>query len=256
VATPPLPDVDRVVAALAEAVRRRHAAIPGSWRSEHAGVVAAVGGLPIATMNTIRLRSPDVDPEQVAAVLDQVAATGLPHCLELRPGDRHLADLARARGMVLDEVVPLMAAVTAPVAHPWPDGLTVHRLEPAQAPLHVAVAAAGLGVDPGLLDRYCTPAFLATPGLAAYVGEVDGQLVTTCTALRQEGAVGVFDVATPPPFRRRGYAAAVTARAAADGLAAGCSFAWLQSSPMASGVYQAIGFATLERWDCWFSRPG
>jgi hypothetical protein len=43
----------------------------------------------------------------------------------------------------------------------------------------------------------------------------------------------------------------VTARAAADGFAAGATWAWLQSSTTGYHVYEALGFRTLERWLCW-----
>jgi hypothetical protein len=37
----------------------------------------------------------------------------------------------------------------------------------------------------------------------------------------------------------------------ADGLAAGASWAWLQSSAAGYRVYEALGFETVERWRCW-----
>jgi hypothetical protein len=43
----------------------------------------------------------------------------------------------------------------------------------------------------------------------------------------------------------------VTARAVADGLAAGAQFAWLQSSAAGYGVYERLGFTTSETWRCW-----
>jgi predicted GNAT family acetyltransferase len=63
--------------------------------------------------------------------------------------------------------------------------------------------------------------------------------------------VGVFNVATPPEHRRRGYGAAITARVVSDGLAAGARWAWLQSSPAGYRVYEELGFRTLERWLAW-----
>jgi N-acetylglutamate synthase len=66
-----------------------------------------------------------------------------------------------------------------------------------------------------------------------------------------EDHVGVFNVATPSRHRRRGYGAAVTARVVADGVAAGASWAWLQSSPSGYAIYERLGFRTLERWLTW-----
>ena len=55
------------------------------------------------------------------------------------------------------------------------------------------------------------------------------------------------------PLRSRGYAAAVTARAVADGLSGGAEWAWLRSSPAGYPVYTRLGFKTVERWSSWVS---
>jgi hypothetical protein len=68
------------------------------------------------------------------------------------------------------------------------------------------------------------------------------------------GCTGVFSVATPPAHRRRGYGAALTARAVTDGLAAGAAWAWLQSSPPGYGIYARLGFRTVETRACWIAR--
>lgn len=65
--------------------------------------------------------------------------------------------------------------------------------------------------------------------------------------------MGIFTVATLQPHRQRGYGAAVTARAANDGLLSGATWVWLQSSEVGYGVYEHLGFRTLERWPCWVS---
>ena len=56
------------------------------------------------------------------------------------------------------------------------------------------------------------------------------------------GTVGVYNVATVEDARRRGYGAAVTRRAIADGVTRGATVAILQSSDMGRPVYAAMGF--------------
>ena len=85
------------------------------------------------------------------------------------------------------------------------------------------------------------------------MGEADGHPVTTGIGVTLGAFVGIFNVATPPAHRRRGYGAAVTARAVSDGLAAGASWSWLQSSPPGYQVYQRLGFRTVESWHTWLS---
>jgi predicted GNAT family acetyltransferase len=82
-------------------------------------------------------------------------------------------------------------------------------------------------------------------------------VVTTGLGVTIDTSVGIFNIATPPEFRRRGYGAAVTARAITDGLEAGATWAWLQSSAIGLRVYEALGFRTSEEWTCWQSpEPG
>jgi predicted GNAT family acetyltransferase len=81
-----------------------------------------------------------------------------------------------------------------------------------------------------------------------YVGRVGGEIVSTALAFTVDGATGVFDVATPPAHRGRGYGAALTARVARDGLAAGSELAYLQSSDVGYGVYRGLGFRDVEQY--------
>lgn len=59
--------------------------------------------------------------------------------------------------------------------------------------------------------------------------------------------------ATPPENRGHGYGAAITARAVRDGFTSGARFAWLHSSPEGFGVYEKLGFRTVEEWGPWIS---
>lgn len=73
------------------------------------GVLGAVTAAPVPEMNGVWLRSTRAEPRVVEEVLDRVAASGLPHCLQSRPGaDAGIAGLAAARGMTAAGEVPLM----------------------------------------------------------------------------------------------------------------------------------------------------
>jgi predicted GNAT family acetyltransferase len=77
---------------------------------------------------------------------------------------------------------------------------------------------------------------------------VASEPVTTGLGLTIGTYVAIFSIATPPIHRGNGYAAAVTARAAADGLSAGADWAWLQASQDGLPVYERLGIRTLEAW--------
>ena len=217
-----------VAAALAETWRHLSSALPGAWALREGGAIAWVSGVGLPTLNGVWAERADTDPGTVAGLLDRVHATGLPYCLQLRPG-------------------------ASPVSAGQLPGLTLRELSPEQVGLHIRVAAAGFEAPEEPFVQLMTPDVLRLPGVRCYLGETGGQAVTTGIGATVGGCTGVFSVATPPAHRRRGYGAALTARAVTDGLAAGAAWAWLQSSPPGYGIYARLGFRTVETWDCWIA---
>jgi GNAT superfamily N-acetyltransferase len=158
--------------------------------------------------------------------------------------------------MVADEPIPLMVLDDpGRLAEPGAGaaGLTVRELRPDEAEEHIAVAAPAFAAPPDLFRGLITPDVLDAPGLRAYLASVDGEPVATGLGVAVEDGVGVFNVATVPGHRRRGYGAAVTAAAIRGGVADGARWAWLQSTPVGYGVYERLGFRTVDRWPCWVS---
>jgi N-acetylglutamate synthase len=247
-------DADVVAAALASTWEHLTRAAPDAWVARDGGAIAWVSGVGLATLNGVWSEHADPEPAAVAGLLDRVKATGLPYCLELRPGaSPELDGLAAARVMTLEEELPLMLMEdpAAVMRVPQPPGLKLRKLSPAQASLHAGVAAAGFEAPEDFFVRLVTPDLLRLSGVRCYLGEVNGELVTTGIGITLGRFVGVFGVATPPAQRRRGYGAAVTARAIIDGLAAGATWSWLQSSPPGYATYARLGFRTIENWRRW-----
>jgi hypothetical protein len=209
--------------------------------------------VPVAGLNGVVVDRVDADLKDVESLLDAVADTGLPYFLEARSGcGPPLADLAAERGMVRGGDLPLMALDGADdLPDAWPDGLRVRRLAPDEAQLHADVAAAGFEAPPEIFRQLMTPAVLNLAGMCCYIGEVDGQSVSTGYGLTIGDFVGIFNVATPPSERRRGYGAAITVRAVRDGMADGARWAWLQASPAGVPMYERLGFQTIEAWHQW-----
>jgi len=231
--------------------------VPEGWTRSEPGSLAAVTGVAIPTLNGVWVGSEDFDEEVVSRLLDQVASTGLPYCLQVRPtGADKAAGLATAYALTRDDHdIPLM--VLGDLGHlgaaEGRDGLTIRELAPTEADAHARVAAEGFGAPLEAFRQLMTPSILAVSGVRCYLGEVGGQSVTTGLGVTLGSYVAIFNIATPPDHRRRGYGAAITARAAADGLAAGAKWAWLQASPAGYPVYQRLGFRTAEAWPCWLS---
>ncbi len=230
------------------------------WIERGGGVVAGVSGLPIPTLNGLWPTADTMlDPGSMTVLLDRVAAAGVPHCIQARPSTTEPAGrMAAARGMLPEEEIPLMvledpAALGRVISDATASGLEIRKVGPDDAELHADVAARGFGVPTEIFRALVPPAVLRLPGVAAYVGVIGDALVTTALCVTIGDFVGVFNVGTPEEYRRRGFGGAVTAQAARDGLAAGASAAWLQSSAAGYGVYEGLGFRTIERWPCWIS---
>jgi hypothetical protein len=213
----------------------------------------AVGstGLPIPTLNGVWSISADISSQRLLALLDELDPE-LPHCVQL-PVDApaELAPLLTERGMTRIDDIPLMALEA--LADPKPAAVRVRTLGPTEIGLHARVAAAGFGAPEEVFQRLVSPRFAASPAATVVVGEVHGEPVTTGVAVTLRGRTGVFNIATPETERGNGYGAAVTSWLVARGLTSGAHVAWLQSSTSGFGVYERLGFRTVDTWQCWIS---
>lgn len=154
-----------------------------------------------------------------------------------------------ADGWLLSERMPVM--VCAPdrfVTPAVPAGLAIERVRgdsPDDLVLGFLRAQRVAFAD----DSPITPAEVARWRSRAdehfhMAGSLDGAIVGTALCAPIAGGVTeVGGVATPPPYRRRGIAASVTAAAVAAAFAAGAELAWLTAAgPSAQGIYARAGF--------------
>jgi ribosomal protein S18 acetylase RimI-like enzyme len=247
---------DTVAAAVVETFAAMDPAIPGAWMQREGGAFAAYCGIPVPNLNGVFLERSDADPAVVAELMNAISNSGVPHCLMLRPGcSPKLIDLAAQRGMTAVDPVPLMALdeprALANAQHEV--DCIVRRAAPSEAAVMAEISSVAFEMPRELLLQIIGPELLALPGVRAYIGETAGRPVATGVGVTAAGAVGIFNIATVPEGRGRGCGGAVTARAVVDGMGAGASFAWLQSSPLAVPLYQRLGFAYIEDWACFIS---
>ena len=70
----------------------------------------------------------------------------------------------------------------------------------------------------------------------------DGEMVATASLALHAGIAGIYNVATLPKARGKGFASALTAHVAAEARASGATIAALQASEMGLNVYRRLGF--------------
>lgn len=248
------PSADSIARASIDMWRLTVDAIPGAWIDERDGAAAVVTGFPGWGRNGVWTERSDVAPEVVAELLDLVAAEGVPHSLQLRAGaPPELADVARRHGMTFDAEEPWMiledtALLARAVDVP---GLAIRRLDPREGAIHARIAAPAFDERVDVFEVAASEAILSVPGIRCYAGEVNGEAVVTAMGVTHLGTTAVFAVATVPEHRRRGYGAAVTARAVLDGFESGATWAWLQADPGATAVYERLGFRAVEAGAIW-----
>jgi ribosomal protein S18 acetylase RimI-like enzyme len=186
----------------------------------------------------------------LATALEEIEQLGLPASVQVRRGRTpRVEEEAKRLGLTAEEPIPGMVVRADELAAPEVDDLEVVRVETADGLAQaLAVAATGFGAPPDLFAPIYMLEVAALDGIAYYLGRVDGRDVSTSTGYTLGDTVGIFNVATPPEHRGRGYGAALTAQAALAGFANGVELAWLGSSAMGLSVYRRLGFREVETY--------
>jgi ribosomal protein S18 acetylase RimI-like enzyme len=148
--------------------------------------------------------------------------------------DHALQADVKARGYTFDSSTRAMAMAL--------DDITLPRPEIEWLPLAWSDYLHMFALPPGLLggDGHETLRLIAA--------RVDGASVAAAMAFDHDGDCGIYNVGTLEAFRRRGLGTALTALHLHDAAARGCRTASVQSTPMAEGVYRAVGFRDLGRY--------
>jgi GNAT superfamily N-acetyltransferase len=240
----------RVHEALRTMLERIAVALPETRFERRAGYdFLACPDVPIPQFSGVWPMDDEAAPALEGA-LAELEDEGLPYSVQVREGATPaVVDEARRLGLTKEERIPGMALHSVDLASPDVPGLQILSVATADGMAQaLAVAAEGFGAPADLLAPIYMLEFLQLEGAAYYVGRVDGVDVSTAVGFAVDGTAGIFNVATPPEHRGHGYGAALTARAARDGFAAGADLAWLQSSEMGHSIYRRLGFRDVETY--------
>jgi N-acetylglutamate synthase len=205
--------------------------------------------MPFPGLNGLWLDGPDesVSAQEIERAIAEVEAEAMPAWIETRAGDTPASEgIAHGLGFTAEETMPGMVVGREDLMVVPPPTMDIARVrDPERLAVAAEVAAAGFEAPPGIVADLFGPRLAASPAFWFYLAEVDGVPVSTATAWRGDGGVGIFNVATPPVFRGRGYGRAVTARAVQDAFDGGADLAWLQASPLGEPLYRAMGFRSV-----------
>ncbi len=235
---------------------------PGSLVRRRDGVVLLASGLPVRFFNQVSIESGDATPEAVAEAIAALRERGQPFEVHLRRGadDRFRPLMAELALMLPAEADPMPGMGLHPIppsVTPIPDDHEIRQVDNrAGMEDHLRAGALGFGMPEAMLRAIVALDTWQRPDNAVYVGYTDGQPVTTGLGVRTGKTIGVYNIATIESARRRGLGAAITERVAADGAAAGCDVAILQSSPMGRPIYERLGYRTVVEYDGWIEPDG
>jgi ribosomal protein S18 acetylase RimI-like enzyme len=248
------------------------------WLELGSGFMASASELAVPAFNGATVYGPFAS-EELAAALATLDASGLPYCLQARPGVyAEVAALARRYRLQPREPVPLMVCQRPPAPAAAP-GLRIRELAPEEHAVHAAILADAFAAPLELSVALTPPVLLVPDNVWTLVGlltegdgdgrRVDrggggsggggtggdraGHPVATAFIDLHDGVGHLHNVGTRAAYRGRGFGAAISATATRIAFTAGADLVTLLSSPMGLGVYRRIGFHTAEHWSVWES---
>jgi GNAT superfamily N-acetyltransferase len=205
-------------------------------------------GLPAAFFNGVYATGPVDNPDQlIADATAFMAERDVPWLLWVRDGvDDALLDAGRRAGLTDAGGPQAMALPALPEIPPVPDGLEVTVVrDVAGLEVFRDLGARGFEMPREFIDVLAAESMLDDPTIVMVTGSVDHVPVSTALVGLTGNTAGIYNVATPPEHRRRGYGEALTWAAVAEGCRLGCDHSALQASPMGAPIYRRMGYVDL-----------
>jgi GNAT superfamily N-acetyltransferase len=218
-------------------------------------------------------RFPDADADaRIAAIADAYRQAGTGFVWWIGPSDApaDLGERLAQAGLTLEGEAPAMAAnlASVPLDEAPPEGLEIVPVtdEATLAQFLSIVEADWLEWTGGAATPIQARTLAAfrreipkrlpdEPVPLRWLGRVDGRAVATSRVSIGAGVAGLYAILTLPSHRGRGIGRAMTLAALRVGAELGFEIATLQASDLGYGVYAALGFRELFRYDVWV-HPG
>ena len=225
-------------------------AVDGALVRDEGGVAILSTLIPVRLFNQVLISGPDATADGLRQAVGELLARTDRHVVSLRVGaDDQFLPLVAELGLVRIGETPWMPGMAMwPLdrggAAPVPDGHAIRRVTDAAGMAdHITAAAEGFGMPAEWL--HAMGRALDDPLARVYVGYTDGVPVTAGLGTVTGRTIGIYNIATVPAARQRGYGAAMTMRIIDDGAADGCDVAILQASEMGKPIYERLGFRSV-----------
>ena len=200
----------------------------------------------IPALNGVLDISEEPDPSEIAALAASTAEQATtPWSIQLRvTPSEEIRRIAARHGLVRESTYSLMILhLDEKTAAAPPSGdLRVRAVGAAESATYAKALAEGFEVDPVVFGNLNSPRVLQAAGVTAYLAEHEDAVVSTGLTSIVDDCVGLFNIATPPRYRRRGFGRAMTQTMLHNGYAAGERIAFLSPSPMGLPLYESLGF--------------
>ncbi|MGE0599161.1 MAG: GNAT family N-acetyltransferase [Dehalococcoidia bacterium] len=224
---------------------------------EEGGVLAAASGVPVAWLNLLFVTRPLANPmQQLKKGIDFFDQRGIDFVVRIREGFDLASEAALEKlGFAYGDTIPGMAS-TAMSAPPTPPELRIETISRGRSHNdYLDVLARGFGMPAEMTRAVFGPAIFLEPEMESFVGYVGDTPVATSSLVYGACVAGVYNVATHPDHRKRGYGEALTWRAVTRGGELGCDMAALQASEMGRPIYERMGFRLVSPYKT-YHRPG
>jgi GNAT superfamily N-acetyltransferase len=234
-----------VASAYAEKFAGLAVALDGTTRRGPHGTVLAVTGIPASTMNIVTSTRLDPDAKEIAHLGAAEELREVPWTIAIRglPGPQ-VNEVAVRLGLAESDRAPLMVWEPSQ-GRPAPQAAGALRVRPVTGgdlgPYGRALAE-GYEAPYEVMRNFENPAVWRKTGFTPYLAELDGVPVATGMTAVSGGLALIFNVATLPRYRRRGYARAMVLELVRAGFDAGAPTVHLYPSKMGQSMYEAAGF--------------
>jgi GNAT superfamily N-acetyltransferase len=210
----------------------------------------AAGGGRVGYFNAAFIKPPATPAACVGRAASFFRRRGLPFVVRFREDDGAADAIAACEAEELSAAgsSPVMVADIDSMA-PLDGSIDVRSNDAETFGDHIEMVAQGFGLPAKVFGSFFTPTLLDSGRIEVFTAYDDsGAPVPTAALIETPGVAGVYNVATPEGFRRRGLGEATTRAVVDAGRRRGCALATLQASEMGYPVYERMGFRTAVRW--------